>query len=248
MEPQRNVTCPSVAYTPVQNHWCQLSRRVHSSGAQCLVRMGSIEFLEDDIPQRFLIRLGWNLIIFKGFGEALAKWSAGHFPMSPISLFDCTMLQWLANKKMSVEHETTIQPYYVSEDVGYSSMGTKLQHAALNYVQYTWIVAESSYITFHALMSCNSVVQRYERHCLDGWRTSSDGLHEATATTSYPSTSEQRALCMRTFKKNSADIAPLVPELKLSKKRTQLRSRGTVVPPEVITTTGAADASASTCA
>jgi hypothetical protein len=36
-----------------------------------------------------------------------------------------------------------------------------------------------------------------------------------------------------TLRNCSVDIAPLVPALKLSMNRTQLRSRGTVVPPDV---------------
>ena len=52
--------------------------------------------------------------------------------------------------------------------------------------------------------------------------------------------------CLLTSKKFSAESAPLVPPEKLSMKRTQWRSRGTVVPPEVTQTIGRMRAPAST--
>ena len=52
--------------------------------------------------------------------------------------------------------------------------------------------------------------------------------------------------CLLTSKKFSAESAPLVPPEKLSMKRTQWRSRGTVVPPEVTHTIGRIRAPAST--
>ncbi len=45
-------------------------------------------------------------------------------------------------------------------------------------------------------------------------------------------------MCWLTCKKFSADKAPRVPPEKLSIKRTQWRSKGTVVPPDVTHTTG----------
>jgi hypothetical protein len=50
----------------------------------------------------------------------------------------------------------------------------------------------------------------------------------------------RRAAPHRTSRNSWVDIAPRVPALKLSMYRTQLRSMGTVVPPEVTQTTGRA--------